>query len=114
CCGRVARMTATPRRSTPSERSALSAWAWPRTLLVGSAAVTFWMRTSGHPRCRKTVSERSFAHATDEIPVGRLAGHAENVDAVWWAGRDLNPRRHCRLVYSQIPLATRAPTRRGS
>ena len=27
-----------------------------------------------------------------------------------WAGKDLNLRRQCRLVYSQFPLATRAPT----
>jgi uncharacterized protein YajQ (UPF0234 family) len=29
---------------------------------------------------------------------------------LWWAGKDLNLRRLSRLVYSQIPLATRAPT----
>ena len=39
---------------------------------------------------------------------------AENLDGAWewWARRDLNPRRLSRLVYSQIPLATRALTRR--
>lgn len=29
-----------------------------------------------------------------------------------WAGQDLNLRRLCRLIYSQLPLATRAPTHR--
>jgi hypothetical protein len=28
-----------------------------------------------------------------------------------WAGKDSNLRRLCRLIYSQLPLATRAPTR---
>ena len=32
-------------------------------------------------------------------------------ERIWWAVRDLNPRRRSRLVYSQIPLATRATTR---
>ncbi len=29
---------------------------------------------------------------------------------LWWAGKDSNLRRLCRLIYSQLPLATRAPT----
>ena len=28
----------------------------------------------------------------------------------WWAGKDSNLRRLCRLIYSQLPLAARAPT----
>ena len=31
-----------------------------------------------------------------------------------WAGEDLNLRRQCRRVYSPFPLATRAPTQRGT
>ncbi len=31
-----------------------------------------------------------------------------------WAGEDLNLRRLCRRVYSPFPLATRAPTQRGT
>src|SRR5579862_7589798 len=32
-------------------------------------------------------------------------------DDLGWAGRDSNPRRLCRQIYSLLPLATRAPTR---
>ena len=55
------------------------------------------------------------ATTSDNVPlcldgVRDAAAHAKR-GGEWWAGRDLNPRRLSRLVYSQIPLSTRALTR---
>src|SRR5947209_8157132 len=85
-------------RGTPQTGGQWTCFAWP---LGANHAVRLSTHAHGKPTGRPTGAD--VGSSCDPTPA----------TLSWWAGEDSNLRRLCRLIYSQLPLATRAPTQVG-
>ena len=68
---------------------------------------------SNHPFSAGLAGGRNLGRAANRVSSAEL-NRADlwcGTHRRWWQVRDSNPRRQCRLIYSQLPLATRATCR---
>ena len=93
----------------PARRPGLSSCGWRDADDLVALGMTLERPTRAHPEIRANVRSsqaREFGPATEKDRAKRGNGFR------WWQVRDSNPRRQCRLIYSQLPLAARATCHR--